>query len=582
MKTLHLSIILVFVIPFCSGLSIENAFATVQDSMKQYIVTLDKKEYSLYYNATNAIVDKITLINGSMGTGNSIMLNMTTGKYSELTLLIPNEIVDSYLIGSQCDPNSGMLSVLVDNSEIIPMVNFTNNYLALTITPLPTNSRNVMIFETIVGGPGPMSSLFGIPDSIKANPDQQVHLGGIVEDLCGRSELFHNTINLNFTKQISIKNQTVSTNDSKFTLDFKVPEDVKPGIYDALFSWQFYERQPLHLFVEDENAIPVRNSTATKIVGIDTLARLSGLDLYNKDHYTTINFYGFDWSSDGKFLYALVNLAPNYSIWKINVEDNTITRVKIPHDIEGYPYDILRIHDDKILFATAKYNPAGSLLYIYKFDIGNNSLTQSQITSFDPLSALAFTSDGNLIYEQDVGGRISDSHDIILWLVDSDGHKLKKIYEGTRQFFRVDPSPDGKSLVSRDLGLKVFDIKDAAFKDVPSTSNAEWPKWSPNNQFVVYSSIGLGGSSLILADAISNATEIVYDTTYGIQHPSISPDGRSIAFGINYDGGGRSTTVSGIYLVKLATPIPEFPFAIPVLLISITSLIVFYRMKFRK
>ncbi|HEX5458008.1 MAG TPA: hypothetical protein VFX64_06440 [Candidatus Nitrosotalea sp.] len=563
---------------------VENAFAASQNPISKYVLTFNKKEYPIYYNATNTTVDKISIDHTDRGTPNPILLNLTTGKYASLTLFIPGDLADSYLIGSQCSPNNaGNLVVLEDGTEILPVVNFTNNFLKITMNPLPTDTKSIEIFEMVIGGPGPMSSLFGIPDSIKANPGQQVHLEGTVEDLCGRPEIFNNTINLNFTSQISIKNHTVTTNDSKFTLDFIIPKNTKLGMYDALFSWQFYERQPLHIFVENESAVQMQNFTVTKIIDINTLAKLEGDNLYDNDHYSSIGFYALDWSPDGKFLYALVDFAPDYGIWKINTENNDMEKIKLPYKIEGYPYEVLKVHDNKILFVTTgKYSPVGGSLHIYKYDIENNSLVNNVITSPNPLAARAFTNNGDLVYEEDIGARVSSNYNTTLWLADSDGKKIKTLYTGLPKFFSVSSSADNQKLVFRsfDSNLQTFDMRSGKFKTISnSMSYSDWPSWSPNSKFVTYTNNGLGGGSMILSTPDDNVTQVVYTNAYQIQHPSVSPDGRSIAFAINYDNSGRSISVSGIYVVKLTNPIPEFPFTIPVLLIGFTSLVVFYRMK---
>jgi len=75
-------------------------------------------------------------------------------------------------------------------------------------------------------------------------------------------------------------------------------------------------------------------------------------------------------------------------------------------------------------------------------------------------------------------------------------------------------------------------------------------------------------------------TQEIHTGNSTVDAPAISPDGNFIVFGSNGDS-WNSEQDRGIYLLVLSSPIPEFPFAIPILLVSITSLIVFYRMKFR-
>jgi predicted secreted protein with PEFG-CTERM motif len=59
------------------------------------------------------------------------------------------------------------------------------------------------------------------------------------------------------------------------------------------------------------------------------------------------------------------------------------------------------------------------------------------------------------------------------------------------------------------------------------------------------------------------------------------PEGGHAFFAKSVDGGNSFN--KGIDLDLLPeSAVPEFPFAIPVLLISIVSIIVFYKMRFRK
>lgn len=80
-----------------------------------------------------------------------------------------------------------------------------------------------------------------------------------------------------------------------------------------------------------------------------------------------------------------------------------------------------------------------------------------------------------------------------------------------------------------------------------------------------------------------NYHQILYAGDTSPELPAISSDGQYVVFALDASGASYNRPLEdGIYVITLSTPIPEFPLVIPILLISITSLIVFYRIRFRK
>jgi hypothetical protein len=87
-----------------------------------------------------------------------------------------------------------------------------------------------------------------------------------------------------------------------------------------------------------------------------------------------------------------------------------------------------------------------------------------------------------------------------------------------------------------------------------------------------------GGMGVIgLTDYIGSFDETLYE--YSQNEPSfvISQDGKYLYLTSNHSGQS-----SELYKMEFIHPIPEFPFTIPILLVSFASVIVFYNMKFRK
>ena len=76
--------------------------------------------------------------------------------------------------------------------------------------------------------------------------------------------------------------------------------------------------------------------------------------------------------------------------------------------------------------------------------------------------------------------------------------------------------------------------------------------------------------------------QVLYADDTTPELPVFSHDGKYVLFASVATSSGDKPSEDGIYVITLDTPIPEFPFAVPVLLVSIISLIMFYRIKFRQ
>jgi hypothetical protein len=77
--------------------------------------------------------------------------------------------------------------------------------------------------------------------------------------------------------------------------------------------------------------------------------------------------------------------------------------------------------------------------------------------------------------------------------------------------------------------------------------------------------------------------QVLYAGDTGPELPAISSDGKHVVFAMDAFGtSDNKPQEDGIYVIMLSTPVPEFPLAIPILLISISSMAIFYRMNIRK
>lgn len=87
---------------------------------------------------------------------------------------------------------------------------------------------------------------------------------------------------------------------------------------------------------------------------------------------------------------------------------------------------------------------------------------------------------------------------------------------------------------------------------------------------------------IILGTVDKQFHQILYAGDTSPELPAISSDGQYVVFALDASGASYNRPLEdGIYVIELSTPIPEFPIAVTVFIISIASLIIFHRMKFR-
>lgn len=89
--------------------------------------------------------------------------------------------------------------------------------------------------------------------------------------------------------------------------------------------------------------------------------------------------------------------------------------------------------------------------------------------------------------------------------------------------------------------------------------------------------------NIMLGTVDESYRQILYAGDTSPELPAISSDGQYVVFALDASGTSYNRPLEdGIYVITLSTPIPEFPFTIPVLLFGVISTIVLYRMRFRK
>lgn len=301
-----------------------------------------------------------------------------------------------------------------------------------------------------------------------------------------------------------------------------------------------------------------------------------------------------DWSPVSNILVASVNgslleYAGNGTELGILYQNQnfSITNIRFNHD------------GTKIAFLN-DYTSSYGRLDIYVLDLQNNHL--SQLTHGAHVQDLAWTPENNIIYAENNPKMYIALKILKLDLKNNSTSVILDI--NSPQFGGFDVSPDGKKIViasnytacgTSEYGcnthLFIYDLesKNKTFTDITKTnlnSTEAGPRWSYDGSFITYGYMNrsCGPINAITPDG-RNGTTLIDPGYYGTcnELAVVNKDGSIIAYDRNLgtsDGGMFFTYTDRCANNSCQFPsVPEFPFAIPILLISITSLIVFTRMR---
>lgn len=337
-------------------------------------------------------------------------------------------------------------------------------------------------------------------------------------------------------------------------------------------STTFVIKEPLTTSLEAKKIFDLETSNQTHILVSDIMQ--------NKYSY---NYGQMDWSRDGKFILFTINVNESTQFWKIKPDTKEFQAYDLPRYIQGVSNPRISPSGNSIIFiGSHKIDANNSIPDLFRYDIMDQKLVQiTNDTAYDAVLSAVWTPDGNIIYSKSHALKFMDnSSPTELWLSDTDGNKIKKIYEEPRLFQIFDQSMDGKKMLISDE--RVLDMDTLEIKVVKGiSSDTAWgARFTPSQSLFIYSpSGGYGIGGYVYLQSTDGYNQILYyskDPTPS--SPVMSPDGRFVAFLSNY---GSSDSVKGIYLLELTKPVPEFSYAIPILAVSIVSLILFYRIKFQ-
>ena len=318
----------------------------------------------------------------------------------------------------------------------------------------------------------------------------------------------------------------------------------------------------------------------------------------------------FDWSHDGKFLAFNAGAgAPISYLYTMDAVGKEITLANIPIVFNSVG-DIHISPDNNSVYFIGQYNVKNDTYQdIFRYYLNNQSY--SLVTKNSHVHSFDFMPDGNLVYLETHSDstRLEKYEPIflihsyaVLWLASSDGNKIKPIHNGTQLFDGMVTSPDGGKIafVSSDdplhpssngtdivnlgsLGgpirnesyyFTTFDMNTKEFTIIKKGVNGEfWNlKWISDdqilyetltNQMVQDKTIGEQSSPAGLLQMMTvsdHSSQILYGNqvepyTSPLVGAAISPDERSIIFGINYDYSNGQLDGKGIYEMTFDKPL---------------------------
>jgi len=238
-------LIVIIAIPFAICIVSSSANSAFADGMPNpAIITVNGTNYEIEFNTVNAAINTISP-NFHSYIRNSLDMNITADKlhYGNITMTltkdaianifcIPRSDVDRFLNGTS-DYDFG---AVVDNYFESITKSSAGNLASLTFI-IPPGSTNASLANQFVGmAVDPLVQFKGIPDAGIYRPGQQVMLNGTLVDGCGRNlnegnvELTADSFNVTAATE---KQVPVNKNDSKFSIAFTIPKDIKSGSYNA-------------------------------------------------------------------------------------------------------------------------------------------------------------------------------------------------------------------------------------------------------------------------------------------------------------------------------------------------------------
>ncbi len=212
----------------------------------------------------------------------------------------------------------------------------------------------------------------------------------------------------------------------------------------------------------------------------------------------------------------------NQQIWSISYPDGEVRRITT----DSNDYHGMSVSVDSGSIAAVPLNVHSNIWVAAVGDIGSAVQIKSGGNNLDGIAALAWTSDGRIVYHSLASG-IQD-----VWIMTGDGGGQKQLTAEAGRNFEAFATPDGRYIVftsGRDDGNNIWrmDMDGGNARQLTKGGTDDDAAVSPDSQWVIYDSRKSGDWNVwkISVDG-GDALQL---TDYSSREPQVSPDGKLIA-----------------------------------------------------
>ena len=521
MKTLRLSIIVILII---IGLGSNTVFAEISKS----VISVNDTQYDIKFNTVNSTVDTLLPYLHSY-TVNSLAMNITSDKLynGSITMTLTKDAVANVF----CIQKSDVYNYLKNNQNFFAVINsnheenlrtaITGDNVSLTFD-VQAGSKNATVINEFIGmAVSPSIDFKGIPQVGIYRPNQQIFFNGTLVDACGR-HLGKETVYLT-AEQFNVTKQVTSDAKGKFSINFTIPENIDSGHYQ------------------------------------------SKIEMYSKDHL-----------SGDETLYLIVDKDGKSNIPFLFKTD--FGSFEIPYHFDH-----------------------GEIIDVSQYFIGNSLSVEYYATQNGTMEILFPKTLMDLVSANIGSTTVTTGYQDLTRFperLDSENHRIFDIpvFEG-KNFINIWIPKEGANAVYNNRGLQALVVNEKFYPVPYNITGGIIQNFyaDPFHKQITVETIGAYGGGHLHLELPRNILDSIQsgnDSRFLVTDIPINNGLRGDTKPISYT---ESQTNAQTRTLEIAFPqdrsfveikgtqiVPEFPFAVPILLISISSMIVFYRMKFRK
>ena len=193
--------------------------------------SFDVNGNTINYESTNANVTSVKFDPQSI----SLVIDISSSKIQNgsMTLIMTQEQINALFgRGPRCqiEPPYNQLYLLVDGQESDYKIT-ADKYLSMKFD-IPAGSEEVEIIGAGIIGQGDGPQIKGVPESDIYRPGQQITWNGVLEDYCGNA-ISDAAMYLDVKNITSLSQNTTTDSLGRFTMNFTIPQDSESGRYKA-------------------------------------------------------------------------------------------------------------------------------------------------------------------------------------------------------------------------------------------------------------------------------------------------------------------------------------------------------------